>query len=178
MTDLLFYLTHTPTLAQLVASQTLSLCSPYVSRQHHDGFLHDGLDGGFNRGVCGVQLHCSGTWSAAPHPRHAHACQRYRIVTTWWKEHTPTCTTRMRSRAERCSRWIQVQFQRPRSFAQRIKKREQKQHFHHLIINKKEELCCESIHHLIIHNSSQSEQRCCWWCPHGNRSIVYKFALI
>lgn len=122
MTDMLFYLTHTLTLAQLVASQTLSLCSPYVSRQHHDGFLHDGLDGGFNRGVCGVQLHCSRTWSAAPHPWHAHACQWYRIVTTWWKEHTPTCTTRMRSRAERCSRWIQVQFQRPRSFAQRIKK--------------------------------------------------------
>lgn len=83
------------------------LCSPCVSREHHDGFLHVGLDGGLHRGVRGLQLHHSGTQD--PHARNARARQRYGILTASVTKITPTCGTHVPRR----SRWVRVQVQGP-----------------------------------------------------------------
>lgn len=68
-----------------LGSLSLSLS---VSREHHDGFLHDGLDGGLHRGVRGLQLHHSGTQD--PHSGHARTCQRYGVLTADTAEKTRT----------------------------------------------------------------------------------------
>lgn len=74
----------------LTALATSPLCSPRVSREHHDGFLHGGPDGGLHGGVRGLQLHHAGTQD--PHAGHARACQRYGILTASVTKITRTYT--------------------------------------------------------------------------------------